>query len=51
MMSHYYVLGLWEELTYHLVNRLFSINQLHVCPKYIFTGDLNQHQKTQMPGK
>ena len=50
-MSHYYVLGLGKELTYHLVTRLFSINQVHICPKYILTGDLNQHQKTQMPGK
>jgi hypothetical protein len=50
-MSHYYVLGLGKEHTYHLVTRSFSINQLHVYPKDIFTGDLNQHQKTQMPGK
>jgi hypothetical protein len=50
-MVYYYVLWLGKELTYHLVTRLFSINKLHVCPKYIFTGDLNQHQKTQMPGK
>ena len=45
MMLHCYVLGLGKELTYHLVTRLFSINQLHIFSKYIFTGDLNQPLK------
>jgi hypothetical protein len=51
-MSHYYVLGVGKERTYHLVTRLFSINQLHVFfSKYIVTMDLNQPQKKQMRGK
>ena len=29
-MSHYYVLRLWTNLIFNLVNRLFSINQLHI---------------------
>ena len=50
-MSHYYALGLGKELTYHLVTRLFSINQLHIFSKYIVTGDLNQPHTKQMRGK